>query len=150
MMQPLLVVTSHDEGRNAQVTLWPDRIERVRERSRASLSRARQDTEVTPVRAVSSVQAKKDGMRYTKVIVFASGNTIEFRLGHDEAQRFKDALMHLVLNGHEPAPSPVPAPPAGAWHPDPVGRHQLRYFDGVRWTPNVSDNGVQAVDAEGI
>src|SRR5437899_3281062 len=88
--------TSHDEGRNAEVTLYRDRIERVQDRSRLSLSSAKQDTEVTPIKSVSSVQAKKDGFR-TKITVFAGGNTIEFRFGHDEAQRFKDAIMGLVL-----------------------------------------------------
>ncbi|MEO5901007.1 MAG: phospholipid scramblase-related protein [Ilumatobacteraceae bacterium] len=33
-----------------------------------------------------------------------------------------------------------------AWHPDPAGRHQLRYWDGVAWTAHVSDNGVQGSD----
>ncbi|MEM8705670.1 MAG: phospholipid scramblase-related protein [Actinomycetota bacterium] len=27
------------------------------------------------------------------------------------------------------------------WYPDPSGRHELRYWDGTRWTPNVSDHG---------
>jgi hypothetical protein len=36
--------------------------------------------------------------------------------------------------------------PAAAWHPDPMGRHQLRYWDGQAWTEHVSTNGVQAVD----
>ena len=34
-----------------------------------------------------------------------------------------------------------------SWHPDPMGRHQLRYWDGKVWTDHVSDNGVQATDA---
>jgi uncharacterized protein YxjI len=33
-----------------------------------------------------------------------------------------------------------------AWHPDPSGRHQLRYWDGVTWTDHVSTNGVAAMD----
>jgi uncharacterized protein YxjI len=33
-----------------------------------------------------------------------------------------------------------------AWHPDPYGRHELRYWDGTRWTEHVSSNGQQAVD----
>ncbi len=90
---------SHDPGRNANVTLYRDRLERVKEARLTSVSRARQDTEVTPVRAVSSVQAKKDGILFTKVTVFASGNNIEFRFGHDEAQRCRAALMQLVLEG---------------------------------------------------
>lgn len=33
---------------------------------------------------------------------------------------------------------------AAAWHPDPTGRHELRYWDGSQWTEHVSDNGVQS------
>jgi uncharacterized protein YxjI len=33
-----------------------------------------------------------------------------------------------------------------AWHPDPTGRHQLRYWDGSTWTSHVSDNGVAGTD----
>jgi uncharacterized protein YxjI len=32
------------------------------------------------------------------------------------------------------------------WHPDPLARHQLRYWDGSIWTEHVSDNGVQSID----
>jgi hypothetical protein len=38
-----------------------------------------------------------------------------------------------------------PVPVAG-WHPDPGRRHQLRYWDGTRWTDQVSDNGTQSTD----
>ncbi len=107
---------SHEEGRNSTVTLHEDRIERVKERSVASISRARQDTEVTPLRSVSSVQAKKDGLMWTKVTVFASGNNIDFRFGHDEAQQFKDAIQRLLL---DPARSGTSAP-AQAAGPDPL------------------------------
>ena len=43
-----------------------------------------------------------------------------------------------------PAPPPeLPAPhavsiPAG-WHPDPSGKHQLRYWDGTQWTDHVAN-----------
>ena len=32
------------------------------------------------------------------------------------------------------------------WHPDPLGRHEHRYWDGTQWTEHVSSNGKQAVD----
>ena len=32
------------------------------------------------------------------------------------------------------------------WYPDPMGRHQLRYWDGNAWTEHVTTNGVQGVD----
>ena len=35
--------------------------------------------------------------------------------------------------------------PAG-WYADPLGRHELRYFDGSQWTEHVSSNGRTAVD----
>ena len=36
--------------------------------------------------------------------------------------------------------------PAGAWHPDPSGRHELRWWDGNRWTEQVSDAGRPGMD----
>jgi hypothetical protein len=52
---------------------------------------------------------------------------------------------------HQP-PVPAPTPAAHAvsvvpqWAPDPYGRHQIRYWDGTRWTESVQDNGVAATD----
>ena len=36
--------------------------------------------------------------------------------------------------------------PTPGWNPDPTGRHEYRYWDGTRWTDDVSDNGVTSVD----
>jgi len=41
--------------------------------------------------------------------------------------------------------SDTPQTPA-AWHPDPFGRHQMRYWDGAKWTEHVSNQGKQSVD----
>jgi hypothetical protein len=35
------------------------------------------------------------------------------------------------------------------WHPDPLARHQMRYYDGTSWTEHVSNNGVTAADPTG-
>jgi uncharacterized protein YxjI len=32
------------------------------------------------------------------------------------------------------------------WHPDPTGRHEFRYWDGMTWTHHVSDRGVTSLD----
>lgn len=32
------------------------------------------------------------------------------------------------------------------WLPDPTGRHELRYWDGARWSEHVSDCGAQSWD----
>lgn len=103
--------TSRDEGRNATVTLYPDRIERVKQRSRTSVRRAHQDVEITPTRSVTSVQTTKAGMR-TNVTVYASGNNIEFRFDHGEAARFRDALTALITGATtQPAPHAAQRPP---------------------------------------
>ncbi|MEX2563189.1 MAG: DUF2510 domain-containing protein [Nitriliruptoraceae bacterium] len=33
-----------------------------------------------------------------------------------------------------------------AWHPDPTGRHEYRYWDGQRWTEHVANAGQRAID----
>lgn len=34
------------------------------------------------------------------------------------------------------------------WRPDPAGTHQLRWWGGVSWTDQVSDNGIQSTDPD--
>lgn len=36
--------------------------------------------------------------------------------------------------------------PRSGWYHDPTKRHELRYWDGFRWTEHVATSGVQAVD----
>lgn len=36
--------------------------------------------------------------------------------------------------------------PEAAWHPDPTGRHEQRYWDGTRWTEHVADGGSTSTD----
>jgi len=44
----------------------------------------------------------------------------------------------------EPAAGPPPSPPA--WHPDPGGRFDFRWWDGHQWTSHVSTDGRHLVD----
>lgn len=39
--------------------------------------------------------------------------------------------------------------PVPGWQPDPTGRHDYRYWDGTRWTDDVSDAGATSVDPIG-
>jgi len=50
-----------------------------------------------------------------------------------------------VATPRTPTPPPPPPTPA-AWAPDPGKAHELRWWDGVRWTEHVSDNGQQSID----
>jgi hypothetical protein len=40
----------------------------------------------------------------------------------------------------------VQAPPPAGWNPDPMRRHESRYWDGNAWTEHVSDAGVTGTD----
>ncbi|MFB7075803.1 SHOCT domain-containing protein, partial [Streptomyces sp. NPDC056290] len=66
-------------------------------------------TEMIPVKNISSVVTKRDGLMYTKVVVVASGNTIEFRVPHESAPGIKALLTDLVLGK---IPASVQAPSA--------------------------------------
>jgi uncharacterized protein YxjI len=37
--------------------------------------------------------------------------------------------------------------PAPSWFPDPMGRHEYRYWDGTAWTEQVSSHGRQSIDS---
>jgi hypothetical protein len=41
---------------------------------------------------------------------------------------------------------PSQALPAAEWYPDPMGRHQFRYWNGAEWTESVADDGAQSAD----
>ncbi len=40
----------------------------------------------------------------------------------------------------------TPQQTPASWYPDPLGRHELRYWDGAQWTEHVSSHGRQSVD----
>ncbi len=67
---------------------------------------------------------------------------------------FVDLEPATVETPEEPsantAATTLSEPPARpGWHPDPYGRHELRWHDGAEWTANVSDQGETCID-EGI
>jgi hypothetical protein len=53
-----------------------------------------------PVKAITSVTTAKDGLRFTKVQVVCSGNTIDFRVSHGEAKAIRELLTDLTLGRH--------------------------------------------------
>ena len=46
---------------------------------------------------MSSVTTKREGFINTKVSVITVGNTVDFRVSHDEAKLVKDVLTQLIL-----------------------------------------------------
>jgi len=132
--QPVHTFTSHISGKNAKVYVYQDRIEWALPRGVSNfklmagmatlgtsllvtgLKNGRTGTEMIPIKNISSVTTKRDGLLNTLVRVITSGNEIEFRVSHDEAKTTKDVLTRLMLNppaahSASPAPAPAPAPP---------------------------------------
>ena len=144
----LFIGMSHDPGRNAEVTLFHDRVERIKQRSRLSVSSAHQDVEITPIKSVTSVQTRKDGF-YTKVIVYAAGNEIEFRFRHDGAKIFREAIQELMLAG-TPLAQPAQAVPAPAAHVDvePDAAEQIKKLADLRDSGILTEEEFQAKKAE--
>ena len=46
----------------------------------------------------------------------------------------------------QPPQQPQQAASPAGWFADPLGRHQMRYFDGSQWTEHVSTNGRTGID----
>ena len=135
---------SHESGRNAHVSLFSNRIEREKPRGVFSVSSAAQDHEVIPIRSVTSVNIKKDGLMLSKVTVKSGGGEIPFRFRHEDAQSFRSAIMSLVIAaGHPPSPTP-PAPTA----PEPDVADQIRKLAELRDAGIVSEEEFQTKKAE--
>ena len=104
MTAPLHVFTSHISGKNAKVAIYPDRIEWERPRGLSAgkltagvatggfsllatgFKNGKTGTEMIPIKNISSVATKRDGLLNTLVQVITSGNTIDFRVSHSEAE----------------------------------------------------------------
>jgi len=50
-----------------------------------------------------------------------------------------------AMSEPEPPPAAPPTVPAG-WAPDPYGRHEMRYWDGAKWTEEVYSAGSRTID----
>jgi len=110
MSSALLEFTSHINGKNAKVQVFPDRLEWTKAGlsggkmlagamtmglSMLATGISNKDTEMIPVKAITSVTSKK-GMANTTVSVITAGNTIDFKIGHGEADRLKKTLLQLM------------------------------------------------------
>ncbi len=133
-VEELLRFKSHIDGKNADVIVYPDRVEWAKEGFmgtgaklalgaatmgvsllKTGVSGKTLGSEVIPVKSISSVTTKKDGMRFTLVRVICTGNTIDFRVSHSDAEPIKQLLTSLILGSHpalrrvQPQSAPSPA-----------------------------------------
>ena len=135
---------SHIGGKNADVNIFADRIEWSLE---GALSKAKAlgaiatggislaatgirkkgaNSEMITVKSLTSVTVERDGLRFWKVTVTASGNLIDFRCDRSEAEQAKSILTQLMVGTHpaqlkptsplttDPVPSPTISAPAPA------------------------------------
>ncbi|MFF4155060.1 SHOCT domain-containing protein [Streptomyces sp. NPDC001651] len=162
---PLMTFKSHIEGKNADVAIYQDRIEWSRPRGMSAkkltaglltggasllatgVRSSDAGTEMIPVRNIASVVTKRDGLMFTKVVVVASGNNIDFRVPHDAAPRIKALLTDLILGripgAEQPTAAPAPAPQSGG---TPV--EQLRQLAELRDAGILSDEEFTTKKAE--
>lgn len=111
----LMSFKSHINGKNADVQIFRDRIEWKMARGvsggkltagvltgGASLlvtgvKNGKAGTEMIPMKAISGVTTKRDGMINTVVTVTSSSQAIGFRVSHKEAEQIRGLLNQLVL-----------------------------------------------------
>jgi hypothetical protein len=90
-----------------------------------------------------------DVLGYAVTLIMVQRVAVAYAARIDETA----AVAASAGGGVVPAPSAAGAwtaagaalPPA-AWHPDPAGRHQLRWWDGAEWSRFVADSGVSSED----
>ncbi len=114
-MTVLMKLKSRINGKNADVTIYPDRIEW----SKSGMMGGSKGTEVIPVKSISSVSTAKDGIGFTKVSAICTGNTIDFRLSHADASKARSLLQELILGNHPSQQQAAPPPPSYAYNPPP-------------------------------
>jgi hypothetical protein len=89
---PISEFTSHIDGRNATVSIYPDRIEW---RKRSLVGRG--DTNMIPVRQIQGVTTQRSGLLYTLVRAKAGSDTIGFRVGKAQAAAIRATIADLIV-----------------------------------------------------
>jgi Short C-terminal domain len=130
---PIMEFTSHIDGKNAKVAIWPDRIEWTRHSGAAAATgrwsaavmtvgisllktgvKGHKETNVIPIKMVQGVTTHRKGMRYTAVVVATASDSVEFHVHSKQAEEAKSTILRLMLEGPEitaPAPTSPPPPP---------------------------------------
>lgn len=104
-----MTFTSHIAGKNATVQIHEDRIEWQQQGKVSALkvatgaaliagARKGGSSEMIPIRHITSVTTRKDGLRNYAVSIVTAGNTIDMRVSKDEAERVKSTVTRLMLN----------------------------------------------------
>lgn len=86
----LMAFRSHISGRNALVTVWPDRIEW----SRAMLGRS--DTNTIMLKTVTGIRTgRSSGLHYTEVTVDSGVSSVTMRVTKDQAAALRQVVAEF-------------------------------------------------------
>jgi hypothetical protein len=172
--QAIYTFTSHIQGKNAKIMIYPDRVEWDRPRGISSgkvtagvltlglstlatgVKGGKASTEMIPVKSISSVTTKRDGFSNTIVQVITTGNTVDFRVSHKEAAAVKEVLTQLIVGSHpsqQVAPAAAPAYAAPPAEPAPAAPAadvpaQLQQLAGLHAAGILSDGEFATKKAE--
>jgi hypothetical protein len=111
----LLKFKSHIDGKNADVAIYSDRIEWHMARGvsggkvtagiltgglsmlATGVKNGKAGSQMVPVKSITGVTTKRDGMINTIVSVTSSSSSIGFRVSHKEAEQMRQLLNSLIL-----------------------------------------------------
>jgi len=111
----LLKFKSHIDGKNADVAIYSDRIEWHLARGvskgkvtagimtgglsmlATGVKNGKSGSQMIPVKGITGVTTKRDGMINTIVSVTSSSSSIGFRVSHKEAEQMRQLLNSLIL-----------------------------------------------------
>lgn len=137
-MDPIMQFKSHIHGKNADVRIYPDRVEWSRKGwlgagSKAALGlmtmgasllatgiRRSEDGEIIPLNAITHIGKRRGKGLNTEVVLTTSGGDLVMRVHHGDADRIISTIHQIQRNGYTlpptsqmpmtpPQPTPVPA-----------------------------------------
>lgn len=99
------------DGSKETLTVYPDRVGWVRHaKIGALLSNADRASETMPLSKIASCVVEKDGLVRSTLKVHGSGNHIEFRASHPEANEAKQAVLNAMNSDTAESAAPEAAP----------------------------------------
>ena len=111
----LMAFKSHIDGKNADVAIYPDRVEWKMARGvsggkitagvltgglsmlATGVRSGKAGSQMIPMKTITGVTTKRDGMINTIVTVTSSSASIGFRVSHKEAEQIRQLLSQLIL-----------------------------------------------------
>lgn len=138
---------SREDGKNATIRVYPDRIEWIRAESISSLPRPKNEPPVIPMGTVTSVKARKDGPLFSKVVLRTEAGTFVFRMYSPQAVEVRNAIAGLLAGGAVAAAAAAPNGPVERPAPGPAA-DDLRHLESLRDDGMLSPEEFEAAKAQ--